>query len=50
MANEFSYKIFQIGELFDKNNNSPSGNELFDSYWFTDYGRGESQELNKSNT
>lgn len=45
MANEFSYKIFQIGELFDKKNNPPSENELFDSYWFTDYGLEESKEL-----
>jgi|GEM_PF-1567828 len=45
IAEEYSYKIFEIGELFDKINNHPSQNELFDSYWYTDYGRKEKQEL-----
>lgn len=41
IAAQHSYKIFHIGELFDRNKENRTGNELFDSYWFTDFGRSE---------
>ena len=41
IASQYFYKIFHIGELFDKSKEAITGNELFDSYWFTDYGISE---------
>jgi hypothetical protein len=45
IAKEYSYKVFEIGDLFDKDNTPPSQNELFDSYWFSDYGKKEKKEF-----
>lgn len=41
IAAQHTYKIFHIGELFDRLKEAKTGNDLFDSYWFTDFGRSE---------